>query len=172
MIRRIAITGPESTGKSFLSQALAAHYQTLWVPEYAREYLENLNRSYAFDDIVLIAKEQLQRELRAEKDVDRILFFDTDILVTYIWSIFKYNKCDPWITDRLALKPYDLHLLCDIDLPWEDDPLREHPQRREALFDLYLHELQSRQMEFRIIRGCGEDRTRNAIAAIDSFLQA
>ena len=168
MIRRIAITGPESTGKSMLAAQLAAHYHTVWVPEYAREYLALLGKPYEEEDIVLIAQGQLLSEESQLKNAGHFLFCDTELLVTKIWSEVKYKRCDPWILNTVATHRYDLYLLCDIDLPWQYDPLREHPHERQYLFDLYLNELNNRMFPFAVVRGTGPDRLANAIKIIES----
>lgn len=167
MIKKIAITGPESTGKSNLSEQLAFHYNTSWVPEYAREYLGNLNRPYKKNDIVIIAKNQVKSENVIIKKANNFLFCDTDLIVTKIWSEVKYNNCDQWILDKINNNTYDLFLLCNIDLPWENDPLREHPDEREDLMKLFENELSERKLPFLIISGSGKDRLNNAIKAID-----
>ena len=170
MIRRIAITGPESTGKSMLAEQLATHYHTAWVPEYAREYLEKLGRPYEEKDILLIAQGQLDREAIQLKKATNYLLCDTEMLVTKIWSEVKYHRCDPWILDALENHRYDLYLLCDIDLPWQYDPLREHPFQRQFLFDLYFNELKNRKFPYALICGTGSNRLQSALKAIENFL--
>jgi NadR type nicotinamide-nucleotide adenylyltransferase len=172
MISRIAITGPESTGKSWLTEHLALHFNTKFVPEFAREYIENLNRPYAFDDIEIIAKHQLLLEKKAMEEANGLLFVDTDFFVTKIWSDFVYHKCCPWILEQLRNHRYDLHLLCDIDLPWEFDPQREHPNQRKELFDIYKMELETAHRPFEIISGTGEARLESAINAISKHIFA
>lgn len=162
----IAITGPESTGKSWLSEQLAIHFNTLSVAEYAREYIENLERPYDFNDIELIAKKQLQLEEQAICRANKILFVDTDFFVTKIWSEFVFQKCSPWIINQLQVHTYDLHLLCDIDLPWEYDPQREHPDKRQELFELYKSELTKSNRPFEIVTGNGEARLHSALGAL------
>ena len=166
-IIRIAITGPESTGKSVLSGQLARYYGTEWVPEYSRKYLHELGRDYDYDDILNIAKGQLRREKVLLPGADRFLFCDSEAIVTKIWCEVKYGKCHDWILKQIKLNPYDLYLLCDIDLPWEDDPLREHPDKRPYLFSLYQSELKERKLPFHIISGLGDSRLREAIKIID-----
>jgi len=129
MTKRIAITGPESTGKSMLAENLAIHYRTEWIPEYAREYINNLDRPYNYDDILIIAKEQIKREERMFGKANQFLFCDTGLIVTKIWCEYKYGKCHKWIHDNIENHKYDLYLLADIDLSWQPDPLREHPKR-------------------------------------------
>jgi NadR type nicotinamide-nucleotide adenylyltransferase len=167
---RIAVTGPESTGKSMLAQALAKHYHASWIPEYAREYIDRLDRPYDQDDILLIAQGQLEQENRAIALADRIIFADTELIVTKIWSDVKYGHCDPWILENIDSRPYDLYLLCYIDIPWEADPQREHPHMRQYLFDLYFKELTDRGLPFAVIKGLGEARLQNAVKAVDDLL--
>jgi NadR type nicotinamide-nucleotide adenylyltransferase len=166
-IIRIAITGPESTGKSMLSEQLAGYYNTIWVPEYSREYLYGLDRDYNYDDILSISKGQLQREKEALPLADRFLFCDTEAIVTKIWCDVKYGACHDWILDQIKFNPYALYLLCDIDLPWEDDPLREHPDKRTFLFNLYYKELKERDLPFHVISGLGDSRLKEAIKIVD-----
>lgn len=167
---RISITGPESTGKSWLARRLAEHFQTRWVPEYARKYLENINRPYTYDDILVIAKTQLKEENSAAKNTE-LLFCDTDFCVTRIWCNVKYGKCHKWITASLEVNNYNLYLLCDIDLPWQYDPLREHPEMRSELFGMYRDLLQEHQFNYRIVNGTGEERLQNAIVFVDEYLR-
>lgn len=164
---RIAITGPESTGKSWLAENLAASYQTIWVREYAREYLAGINRHYEEEDILKIARGQRQLEQESETMAHGFLFSDTEMLVTKIWSEVKYGSCHPWILNEFAHQDYDLYLLCDIDLPWEYDPLREHPDQRQFLFDYYHKELTIHNFPFCIINGSGLQRLDNAIKCIN-----
>ena len=168
MIRRISITGPESTGKSELAARLAIHYKTAWVPEYAREYLARLDRAYERQDLLSIAQGQVEKENKKSGEAKRYLFCDTDPLVIKIWSHFKYRQCDHRIESMVDDHVYQLYLLCDIDLPWVADPLREHPGRRKELFDLYLDELSRLGRPYGIIRGIGEERLSNAISIIES----
>jgi NadR type nicotinamide-nucleotide adenylyltransferase len=169
-LKRIAITGPESTGKSELARQLADHFRTLWVPEAAREYLDHLGRPYVFEDIAKIARQQLDLENRLAEKALNLLFCDTDMLVTKIWSNYKYGKCDPWVAEKVKSHRYNLYLLCNIDLPWIEDPLRENPGQREELYGIYLKELQQLNVEFAVISGTGRARTENAILAVEKAL--
>lgn len=171
-IIRISVTGPESTGKSWLAEKLANHYHTQWVPEYARPYLENLGRTYTVDDILEIAKGQLALEELTALKANRFLFCDTDLLVTRIWSEFKYGKVHPWITRMYHEHKYALYLLCDIDLPWTPDPLREHPHQRRELFSKYLEALKSDGFPFCIVKGTGLSRLENACVEIEKYWPA
>jgi NadR type nicotinamide-nucleotide adenylyltransferase len=171
MLKRIAITGPESTGKSDLAKALAEHYQTVWVQEYARDYLNNLNCPYDYKDILKIAKGQVKAEEKILKYSNRLIFVDTEMIVLKIWCEVKYGKCHPWILDRLTEQNFELYLLTDIDLPWQPDPLREHPNKRRELFNLYLDELKKRNLPFEIINSFGQQRLLNAIMHVEKRLK-
>ncbi|MDP4282549.1 MAG: ATP-binding protein [Bacteroidota bacterium] len=166
---KIAVTGPESTGKSILTEQLAHHYHTNFVPEYAREYIDKLQRPYNQEDILVIAQNQILNEHTLEKQANQIIFCDTELIVTKIWSEVKYSSCDPWILKTILENPYDLYLLCNIDIPWVDDPQREHPQMREYLFNLYFRELTDRKVSFAIVNGLGMRRLHNAVRIIEKY---
>lgn len=166
---KIAITGPESTGKSMLAQQLAAHYHTLWVPEYARHYLQQLGRQYHYDDILHIAQQQQRSQQAFEELSFDLLFSDTELLVTKIWCEVKYGRCHEWIDENLQKQDYDLYLLTDVDLPWEYDALREHPHQRKMLFELYRNALEKYRFPYTVVSGIGEQRLRNAAEAVDKI---
>jgi NadR type nicotinamide-nucleotide adenylyltransferase len=167
---KIAITGPESTGKSMLAQQLADHYATTWVPEFARVFLLNITRDYTFDDILEIAQKQKKSEKVFETLANKVLIADTELLVTKIWCDVKYKKCHQWIHDELRKQQYDLYLLMDVDLPWEYDPLREHPDKRKFLFDLYKKELENLRFNFKIVNGNGDERYKNALRFVEELV--
>jgi len=167
---KIAITGPESTGKSQLAKGLANHYNTVFVPEFARQYIDGLSRPYTESDLLAIARGQIQAETRMELEARDILFCDTEMLVMKIWSYHKYKRCHPFILEALQKQNHDLFLLCHIDLPWEFDPQREHPDLREYFFALYQDELERLGCRYEIIQGTGPARLQNAIQAVDKIL--
>ncbi len=146
-----------------ISEQLANHFNTVWVPEYARDYINQLQRPYNKEDILKIAKGQLKREKKLEPEANKYLFCDTEFIITKIWSEYKYKMCHKWILDKIKNHVYDLYLLMDIDLPWEYDPMREHPQLRKYFFDLYFNELNIRKFNFRVVNGLNNERLRNAI---------
>jgi len=148
---RVAITGPESTGKSSLAKVLAEHYNTLWVPEYSREYIDNLDRDYTYEDVEKIAVSQIQKEKELLPSAKTILFADTELLVIKIWLEHKFNKTPYWLDYEIDRQKYDLYLLCDIDIPWEYDPQREHPELRQYFFDLYQQKLKNRGFKYIIV---------------------
>ena len=246
MIRKVAIIGPESTGKSTLCAQLAAHYQTLWVPEYAREYLETNGTAYSYDTLLDIAKGQVGLEekylerLSADMQVGSskhsdnpdstfhtkssmnpgstdlpdkpgsttqttstinptsgynhstsqpnnthlvesnmalnqahpLLFIDTEMYVMKVWSEFVFRKCHQWIIDQAADRQYDLYLLCNIDLPWIYDALREYPtpEPRQQLFNMYHDIMVNQPVPWVVIKGDYEQRLSTAVAAINRIL--
>jgi NadR type nicotinamide-nucleotide adenylyltransferase len=166
---KIAITGPESTGKTSLAENLAKHFDTIYTFEFARHYLDEINRPYIFEDIEFMAKKQKEIEDEMLPKANKILFCDTDILVTKIWSEFVFNKCSPWIQKEFLSNHYDLYLLCNIDIEWEYDPQREHPHKRQELFNLYENTLEKHNFPYHIIHGEGNQRIENAIRVIQQI---
>lgn len=163
-MKKVAITGPESTGKTTLAGQLAEHFQGVYVPEYARSYMANLDRPYHYADVVYIAEQQLALESRYENERYDWLFADTDLWVIYIWLKDKFGKVPEWLRAELKTPYYHLHLLMAPDLGWEPDPLRENPGRLEALFEQYYYELESAEHPFAIVRGRKKARFQNALS--------
>lgn len=166
---KIVITGPESSGKTTLAQALAAHYQVPWVAEYARAYIERLTQPYQEADLLAIAQGQVQREDEIARTHPRLLVCDTSLLVIYVWSLYRYGRCHPWIADQLARRPVDYYLLCYPDLAWEPDPQRENPNDRLELFARYEEAM--RKKPHAIVAGQGDTRLVTATGAIDRLLE-
>ena len=169
---KIAVTGPESTGKSMMAQQLADHFMTVWVPEFARVHLLNIGRAYNYADILEIAQKQQASEKVFESLAKKILFSDTELLVTKIWCEVKYGTCHPWILDAIEKQDYDLYLLMDIDLPWEFDPLREHPDKRKFLFEYYKSELEKYGFNYRVVSGSDDVRFKNALGYVEQLLKS
>ena len=169
--KRILILGPESTGKSTLAEKLALHFAEPWVPEVAREYLEKLDRPYAYEDLLQIGKQQMQLEDELAMQAHNYLFCDTDLRVIQVWSQHRYGKVDPWVLEELARRTYDLIFLCAPDLPWQADPLREHPEleMREEFFAQYLQLTKQSGFPFKIIAGDPVKRISAAVEAIRSL---
>lgn len=164
------IIGPESTGKSDLARQLSIHFGGKMVPEFARQYLNQLNRKYQYEDLLKIAKVQVKLEDDMLKKESKLVFFDTDLIVCKVWSEYAYAKTDPWILAQIENRQYDHYLLTDIDLPWEYDPQREHPHLREQLFNRYEQELNFYNKPFTIVYGTGVERIQNAITAVNAIL--
>jgi NadR type nicotinamide-nucleotide adenylyltransferase len=184
-IQKIVVLGPESTGKSTLCAALAAHYQTIWTPEYARAFLSKNGTKYTYDDLLTIAKGQIQKEEEAlaslnKNTVDQPtpkisnkLILDTDMYVMKVWCEYVFNNCHHYILEQINQRNYDLYLLCDIDLPWAADEMREYPDAgpRKELFTIYKEQLINQNTPWGIVSGTGAQRTQNAIQLIDQYLQ-
>jgi len=170
MIRKIAITGPESTGKTWLAENLAARYNTIWVPEFARRFLHGLGRPYNYEDILYIAKKQFIQNEEAFSKASHFLFCDTELIVTKIWCQVKYGLSHSWINEHIKKQNFDLYLIPDIDLPWEPDPQREHPKMREKLMKLYIDELVSHHFPYVVISGGKTERLNIAVEALEAML--
>lgn len=170
-VKRIAIVGPECTGKTALASFLAQHFQTIWVPEFARSYIETLNRPYEKQDLVTIARGQIWLENELATRANKVIICDTNLIVIKIWSEFNYGDCDPEIVKALSTQHYDLQLLTYIDIPWEDDPQREHPHQREQLYEIYKSELLNSNAHFIEIKGIERERRTTAIQAIEEILK-
>lgn len=168
-LKKIVVTGPESTGKSTLSKALAAHFGTVWVEEYARIYLEGLGRPYNQQDLLEIAKGQIAaEETLSSLARNSLLICDTDLYVIKVWSEHRFNNCHDYILQEIATRKYDHYLLCAIDLPWEYDPQREYPdfEERKYFFDIYQDIVQQSGVPWTLISGNMEERLGKSIHAI------
>jgi len=168
LIHRVVITGPESTGKTILAQALAEKLGTVWVPEYARHYVENLHRHYDYDDVVRIAQYQVSQEAAyASKIRNGVLIFDTWLIITKVWFDLVFGNCPEWVSDHIRSSKIDLFLVCNTDLPWIEDPVRENGgEKREQLSELYCKEIRSFGFEYEIVNGLGDVRPANAMNAL------
>jgi NadR type nicotinamide-nucleotide adenylyltransferase len=188
-LKKIVIIGPESTGKITFCEALARHYQTDWVHEFAREYLLASGMAYTYDDLLTIAKGQIgvedEMKDKAAATLTRMalppqsatgsvvpFFIDTDLYVMKVWCEFVFGKCHQWIIDQIVERSYDLYLLCNTDLPWTKDELREYPDlgTRETLFHIYKDIMVNQNTPWIEIIGIQGIRTQRAIEAINSFL--
>ena len=190
LLKKIVVIGPESTGKSTLCEELAAHYHTQWCPEYAREYLTKHGTNYKFDDLLTIAKGQVSleekylmmfegRRAKGEGQTSdlsftnnqSLLFIDTDMYVMKVWCEFVFGKCHQWIIDQIVSRKYDLYLLCNTDLPWVSDELREYPdlESREKLFHIYKDIMVNQNTPWVEVNGNYDERLKVAIAAVEKI---
>lgn len=172
---RVVLYGPESTGKTTLAKALADHYQTSWVPEFARSYLqEKWDKQQAvctLADLPIIAQGQLAAENTAIAQANRLIFCDTNILVTKVWSETHFEGyCAPELNTILAQTHYDLYLLTSIDVPWEKDDLRDRPNDREQMFIYFKQQLEAYNFPFLVLEGSLEERIQKAVNTIDQLL--
>lgn len=165
-ILRVCIIGPECTGKTTLAASLAERFQTAWVPEYARGYLDKLNRPYQVSDLLKIAHGQIRMEEEWMQNARRLLICDTNLMVIRVWSEHKFGTCDPEIIRLHESRRYDLYLLTDIDVPWEEDPQREHPQLRDHFMGIYSERVRNSGVPFERITGDSGMRLQQATAAL------
>ncbi len=174
MLKKIVIIGPESTGKSTLCEQLAQHYDSMWCPEFAREYLLTNGTDYTYDDLLTIAKGQLALEDEYSSMIhhSKPLFIDTDMYVMKVWCEFVFEKCHRFILDKIIERQYDLYLLCNIDLPWVKDELREYPdiESRNRLYQIYKDSMMNQSVPWVEISGDHEERLQKAIVAVDKIV--
>jgi NadR type nicotinamide-nucleotide adenylyltransferase len=168
---KVVITGPESSGKTTLTQALAKHFKTDYVPEYARQYLEAKNSDYVKDELLIIAKGQIRIEDEYQQMNKPLIICDTSLEVIKVWSEWKYSNCDPFIEEQARLRLPNLFLLLKPDFPWQPDPLRENPDDRTELFAYYQKLLKGYKTNVVEIIGSSKERLLTAIEAIDQMLQ-
>lgn len=171
-LKKIVVIGPESTGKSTLSADLAASLDTVWVPEYAREYLQHLGRQYVQNDLQVIAKGQIAMEDKLSGVATDCLICDTDLYVVKVWSENAYGSCATAIMEEIATRHYDLYLLTDIDVPWQDDPLREHaePEMRMYFYNVYKDIVMNSGLPWAAVSGSPEERLEKALVAVRQHL--
>ncbi|MDR1592306.1 MAG: ATP-binding protein [Prevotellaceae bacterium] len=173
-MKTIVILGPESTGKTTLAEQLSKHLKAVYIPEYARTYVENLSCGYTYDDVETIAKRQVAdfKEAIAKDDNSaKYLVMDTFLIVTKVWFLHVFHRCPLWLQPELEMAQIDLFLLCKPDIPWVDDPVRENPHLREYLYEWYKNELISLNATFVEIGGAGNSRTKHALQAIKTVFR-
>ena len=197
MLKKIVAIGPESTGKSSLCTQLAQQYNTLWCPEYAREYLTVHGMNYTYEDLLRIATGQIELEekyqslvgisepgvkttddsrlptAKSSLTIHPLLFIDTDMYVMKVWCEYVFGKCHQYILDQIVEREYDLYLLCNTDLPWTKDELREYPaeEPRKELYNIYEDILINQTVPWVEISGKNEERLQKAIAAVDALIK-
>ena len=174
---KIVLFGPESSGKTTLCKQLAEHYDTLWVPEYAREYLQKkwdtTEKVCEPEDLLPIAIGQVEMENKYAKKANKILFCDTDLLETKVYSeVYYQGFCDPLLNKYALKNQYNLYFLTYIDTPWEADDLRDKPNEREEMFKAFEMALEENKRPFVLLQGNQEIRLQKAISHIDKILNA
>jgi len=163
----IVITGAESTGKSTLTEALAHHFKVPFISEYARSYIENLNRKYNYDDVEIIARKQVELFNSMKKSNSEFIFIDTWLIITKVWFEEVFNKVPSWIDYEIKNTKIDLFLVCDTDLPWIPDPVRENSgENRIKLQKKYIEQIEYYKFDYKIVSGSKGERIRNAIECL------
>ena len=174
-IIKVVLFGPESTGKTTLSKQLARHYNTVWAPEFAREYLQkkwnNERKTCEADDLLPIAVGQMKLENKLAKKADKVLICDTDLLETKVYSEEYYGGfVDTHLNEAANKNTYDLYLLTYIDTPWEEDDLRDRPELRLEMFTAFENALKKHNKNYILLKGNKETRLQNAVNAIDKLI--
>lgn len=168
---RIVVTGPESTGKTTLAKQLAEIYNAVYIPEFAREYIETLDRKYNIDDVDAIAKHQINDFKQSDSLPNDFFVFDTYLIVTKVWYKWVFNFIPEWLEENIKSSNIDLYLLCMPDIPWEFDPVRENGgENRIKLFEEYKNELENYNFRYSEISGTDENRINSAILAVNELL--
>lgn len=172
---KIVLFGPESTGKTTLSRHLARHYNTVWAPEFARDYLQkkwnNERKTCEAADLIPIAIGQMRLENKLAKKADKILICDTDLLETKVYSEEYYGGFVDEELDKAAKEnTYDLYLLTYIDTPWEEDDLRDRPEQRLEMFNAFENALKTHKKPYILLKGDKEARLKKAIETIDKII--
>ena len=173
---KVVLYGPESTGKTTLVKQLAAHYKTLWVPEFMREYLENKwenkKQLVSKNDLIPIAQGQLALEREASEKAEKLLICDTNLLELKVYSEYYYDGfCPEFIKNEATKNNYSIYLLTYIDTPWEPDILRDRPNHREEMFRIFEAELNKQNFPFQILKGNEEERFNKSVEIIDALLK-
>jgi NadR type nicotinamide-nucleotide adenylyltransferase len=172
---KVVLFGPESTGKTTLSRQLARHYNSVWVREFARQYLQNKwnneRKTCEPSDLLPIAKGQINLENELALKANKVLICDTDLLETKVYSESYYiGSCDPVLKEFAIKNSYDLYFLTYIDVPWEADDLRDKPKQRKEMFQAFESELIKYNKPYVLLKGSKEERLKNAISHIDKLI--
>lgn len=170
-VKKIAVIGAESTGKSNLCESLAQHYNTVFVPEYARTYFNTNNiHNYSILDLEIIARKQIDLENELIKKANALLFCDTTLLTLKIWGDLEFNKSIPFVENNLPVINYDYYLIANNDVPWEPDIQRQNKFSRDLIFNLNLNYTKQQNVPYFVVNGNNQARLENAVNYINSIL--
>ena len=166
---KVIVTGPESSGKTTLCKQLSEQFKIPFTEEFSRKYIDNLDREYLQEDLVIIAKEQLKNE-QLTRSNKQLSLHDTDLITLKIWSEYKYGNCNDWIISQIEKQKQEerFYFLCSPDIPWESDPQRENPHNRDELFEIYKVELEQLGHNYFILEG--QKRLENSIKKITELI--
>ena len=166
---KVIVTGPESSGKTTLCKQLSEQFKIPFTEEFSRKYIDNLDREYLLEDLVIIAKGQLKNE-QLTRSNKQLSLHDTDLITLKIWSEYKYGNCNDWITSQIEQQKQEkrFYFLCSPDIPWQEDPQRENPHNRDELFEIYKVELEQLGHNYFILEG--QKRLENSIKKITELI--
>jgi NadR type nicotinamide-nucleotide adenylyltransferase len=171
-LKTVVVTGPESTGKTLISEYLSGQLSCEWIPEYAREYIGSLGRQYRYDDLVHIAETQIRQRNEAEQNGTSLLVLDTWLIITKVWFSEVFGTCPEFVLRAISEYKPDLFLVCMPDIPWVPDPLRENGgEKREYLLNSYIKEIKKTGVSYLKISGTGEERYRSALEGVRSHFK-
>ena len=166
----IVVTGAESTGKSDLTEKLASHFKAPYIPEFARTYIEELNRKYNFSDVETIARKQVAQLNKYKNSANSYIFADTWLIITKVWFEVVFKRVPEWIETEITKTPVKLFLVCATDLPWIPDNVRENGgEKREILQRRYLEILNEYGFNYKLVKGLGEKRLKNALKCLQDL---
>lgn len=170
---KIGVVGAESTGKSELCEKMAAHFNTLWVPEYAREYFNHSNiYKYSLQDLESILEQQLTWETEYSLKANKLLFCDTTAITLKIWAELEFSTCPQTIEQAVQHQNYDFYLICNNDIDWQEDPQRLNKFSRELIFEKNKQEVETSKIPFLVVSGRGTERVKKTIQALTQFLMS
>jgi nicotinamide riboside kinase len=160
----IVISGAESTGKSELSRQLADHFHAPFIPEYARHYIRSLDRDYTRKDVEIIARKQIQQLRELKQTNPPVIFSDTWLIITKVWFEEVFGSAPDWLEREILKTEIDFYLVCDTDLPWVPDPVRENGgKKRISLQKRYLELIRNYGFDYHVVSGKNEIRFQNAL---------
>lgn len=169
-VLKIGIIGAESTGKTWLCERLAKHFNTVWVPEFAREYFNHSDiYNYTINDLIIIARKQIELEAAQYKAANKLLFCDTTLITLKIWSELEFNCTPPEIQTLMNQQAYHFYLITNNEIPWEFDALRQNKHSRDLLFDMNVAEVKRSNVSYSVITGNNEERIESAINSINKL---
>ena len=166
---RVVLTGSESTGKTTLANELARHYRAELVPEFVRSYAEQREGVITFNDHGPIARGQMALEDEVFANARRLVFLDTDLLSTVVYCDHYFGRCPDWIRETATARRPDLYVLCDIDVPWVADGVRDRGDRRDEMQELFRRAVADSGADYITVRGDVAHRVEAATAAIDAI---
>jgi NadR type nicotinamide-nucleotide adenylyltransferase len=171
-VHRVAVTGSESTGKTWLAERLATRFRTVWSREFSREYAVQKAAPLDAADVEPIARGQMQAEDEMLRRARGLAILDTDLVSTVVYAEHYYGRCPQWVEEAARARLADLYLLCDIDVPWAADAVRDRPHDRRGIQAAFIGRLEAYGAPYVNVRGIWEEREAGAVAAIEQRVRS